>query len=40
MGLFIVKKVLNERGGDISLTSTTELTEFAGYVPKEITTIK
>lgn len=40
MGLFIVKKVLNDRGGDITLISDAERTEFAGYVPKEITTIK
>ena len=40
MGLFIVKKVLNDRGGDITLTSDAECTTFSGYVPKEITTIK
>ena len=36
MGLFIVKKTLNDRGGDIDVTSTPELTEFSGWVPKEI----
>ncbi len=40
MGLFIVKKVLNDRGGDINLISDAENTTFSGYVPKEITTIK
>ncbi|MBQ8200822.1 MAG: Spo0B domain-containing protein [Clostridia bacterium] len=34
MGLYIVKKTLNERGGDIILTSDAEKTEFSGYVPK------
>lgn len=36
MGLFIVKKTLNDRGGDIDVTSSPELTEFSGWVPKEI----
>ena len=36
MGLFIVKKTLNDRGGDIEVASTPELTEFSGWVPKEI----
>ena len=36
MGLFIVKKTLNDRGGDIEVTSSPELTEFSGWVPKEI----
>ena len=36
MGLFIVKKTLNDRGGDIDVTSNPELTEFSGWVPKEI----
>lgn len=40
MGLFIVKKVLNDRGGDITLISDAESTTFSGYVPKELTTIK
>ena len=39
MGLFIVKKVLNDRGGDIALSSDAERTEFSGYLPKEITSI-
>lgn len=37
MGLFIVKKTLNDRGGDITLVSDAEHTEFSGWVPKEIT---
>ena len=36
MGLFIVKKTLNDRGGDIEVASTPELTEFSGWIPKEI----
>ena len=36
MGLFIVKKTLNDRGGDNDVTSSPELTEFSGWVPKEI----
>ena len=36
MGLFIVKKTLNDRGGDIEVASSPELTEFSGWVPKEI----
>ena len=36
MGLFIVTKPLNDRGGDIEVTSSPELTEFSGWVPKEI----
>lgn len=36
MGLFIVKKTLTDRGGDIEVTSSPELTEFSGWVPKEI----
>lgn len=39
MGLFIVKKTLNDRGGDIELTSTSELTTFGGWVPKELTAL-
>ena len=34
MGLYIVRKTLNGRGGDIALTSSEERTEFSGYVPK------
>ena len=37
MGLFIGKKTLNDRGGDIALVSDAEHTEFSGWVPKEIT---
>ena len=37
MGLYIVRKVLQERGGDIQLTSDGTGTTFSGYVPKEIT---
>lgn len=36
MGLYIVRQTLRNRGGDITLTSDAEHTEFAGYVPKEI----
>lgn len=36
MGLYIVRKVLQERGGDIVLTSDASGTTFSGYVPKEI----
>lgn len=35
MGLYIVRKTLNDRGGDIALTSDAERTEFSGYVPKQ-----
>ena len=34
MGLYIVRKTLNDRGGDIALTSGAESTEFSGFVPK------
>lgn len=34
MGLYIVRKTLNGRGGDVALTSDAEKTEFSGYVPK------
>ena len=34
MGLYIVRRTLNARGGDIRLTSDSEKTEFSGYVPK------
>lgn len=36
MGLFIVKKTMNERGGDIELESDNEHTSFSGWIPKEI----
>lgn len=36
MGLFIVRKTLTDRGGDIALTSDGEKTCFAGWVPKEL----
>lgn len=36
MGLYIVRQTLRNRGGDITLVSDAEHTEFAGYVPKEI----
>ena len=34
MGLHIVRKTLNNRGGDINLTSDEKRTEFSGFVPK------
>jgi sensor histidine kinase regulating citrate/malate metabolism len=34
MGLYIVRKTLNDRGGDIALSSTEERTEFSGYIPR------
>lgn len=37
MGLYIVRKVLQERGGDIRLVSDASGTTFSGFVPKEIT---
>lgn len=36
MGLYIVRRVLNDHGGDIVLSSDAEWTEFSGWVPKEI----
>ena len=39
MGLYIVRKVLRERGGDVMLKSDGVCTEFSGYVPKEITAV-
>ncbi|MGN0747257.1 MAG: sensor histidine kinase [Aristaeellaceae bacterium] len=36
MGLYIVRKVLRDRGGDITLVSDPTHTEFSGFVPKEI----
>lgn len=37
MGLYIVRKTLQEHGGDIELVSDAEHTAFSGWVPKEIT---
>lgn len=34
MGLYIVRKTLNARGGDVALVSDAEKTEFSGFVPK------
>ena len=34
MGLYIVRKTLNGRGGDINLTSDERQTTFSGFVPK------
>ncbi len=34
MGLYIVKKTLSDRGGDVFLNSGAERTSFSGYVPK------
>ena len=34
MGLFIVRKTLNDRGGEISVTSDESCTAFSGYIPK------
>lgn len=39
MGLYIVKKVLCDRGGDVTLVSDGQQTVFSGYLPKEITTL-
>lgn len=39
MGLYIVKKTLNDRGGDIELVSDATHTAFSGYVPKELATV-
>ncbi|MCH5287209.1 MAG: Spo0B domain-containing protein [Christensenellaceae bacterium] len=36
MGLYIVKKTLEERGGGIELTSDAEETTFSGWVPKRV----
>lgn len=36
MGLYIVKKTLNDRGGDITMTSDAEQTAFSGWIPKAI----
>lgn len=34
MGLYIVRRTINGRGGDIALVSDGERTEFSGYVPR------
>ncbi len=39
MGLYIVRKVLRERGGDITLVSDASGTTFSGFIPKEITSV-
>ncbi|MBQ9325333.1 MAG: Spo0B domain-containing protein [Clostridia bacterium] len=36
MGLYIVRKTLQEHGGDICVESTAEETVFSGFVPREI----
>lgn len=36
MGLHIVRRTLNERGGEIAVTSDEEKTIFSGYVPKPV----
>ena len=36
MGLYIVRKTLQDRGGDITLSSDAESTVFSGWIPKEI----
>ena len=35
MGLFIARKTLQDRGGDLTLVSDAEKTEFSGFVPKD-----
>ena len=35
MGLFIARKTLQDRGGDLMLVSDAEKTEFSGFVPKD-----
>ena len=35
MGLFIARKTLQDRGGDLVLVSDAEKTEFSGFVPKD-----
>jgi len=40
MGLYIVRKTLNERGGDIALVSDATHTEFSGWLPKEIKSLE
>jgi len=34
MGLYIVRRTINDRGGDIVLVSDAERTEFSGFVPR------
>lgn len=36
MGLFIVRRTLQEWGGDIKLRSDMTSTEFSGYIPREV----
>lgn len=36
MGLYIVKKTLYDRGGDVTLVSDGGWTEFSGFLPKEL----
>ena len=36
MGLFIARKTLQDRGGDLVLVSDAEKTEFSGFVPKDV----
>lgn len=40
MGLYIVKKTLCDRGGDVTLVSDGAWTEFCGYLPKELPAIQ
>lgn len=40
MGLYIVKKTLCDRGGDVTLFSDGTQTEFSGYLPKELSPIQ
>lgn len=40
MGLYIVKKTLCDRGGDVTLVSNGQRTEFSGYLPKELAPIQ
>ena len=35
MGLYIVRKTIRDRGGDITLVSDAERTAFSGYVPRQ-----
>lgn len=39
MGLYIVRKVLRERGGDVTLVSDASGTTFSGFIPKEIASV-
>ena len=38
MGLYIVRRTLQDWGGDVKLVSDDKHTEFAGFVPREIRT--